>query len=103
MRIEVIGRNIEVTDAIRTYAEGKAAKLTKYLANGVQLITMTVSKVDHQHHGMFEAEIVLDVEHHKDFVATASAEDLYAAVDLVSEKGERQLRDFKEKTRNRKH
>jgi ribosomal subunit interface protein len=103
MRIDVVGRNIEVTDPIRTYAEAKAGKLTKYFENKVQAITVHLSKTSHAHHGEFEAELVIDVEHHDDFVSHATGKDTYAAIDLVVEKGERQLREFKEQVRHRKH
>jgi putative sigma-54 modulation protein len=102
MRIDVIGRHFEVTDAIRQYAETKVGKLTKYY-DGVQSIRVTISKVSAQHHADHDVELVLDVEKHDDFVSHSKAEDVYAAIDLVSEKGERQLRDFKEKLKENKH
>ena len=58
MRIDVVGRNLEVTDAIRQYAESKAGKLPKYF-DGVQQITVTLSKKDHHSSGDFDAELVL--------------------------------------------
>jgi putative sigma-54 modulation protein len=96
MRIEVIGRNVEVTDAMRQYGESKAQKLTKYYS-GLQQVTITILRESSQASASFDAELVLDVEKHKDFVSHASAADAYAAIDLVCEKGERQLRDFKER------
>lgn len=94
MVINVVGRGLEVTEAIRTYAEGKALKLTKYY-DGLQQVTVTISKKSHAHKGEYDVELVLDVEKHDDFVSHAGDENVYAAIDLVSEKGERQLRDFK--------
>ena len=96
MRIEVIGRNVEITDAIRQYGDTKAAKLTKYYA-GLQQVTITIARENAQAVSDYTAELVLDVEKHKDFVSHASASDAYAAIDIVCEKGERQLRDFKER------
>ncbi len=96
MRIEVIGRNVEITDAIRQYGDTKANKLTKYYS-GLQQVTITIARENAQAVSDFTAELVLDVEKHKDFVSHASAADAYAAIDLVCEKGERQLRDFKER------
>ncbi len=96
MRIDVVGRNVEVTDAIRQYAETKASKLTKYYG-GVQSILVTVSRENAHHVSNYDVELVLDVEKHADFVSHASAVDPYASIDLVCEKGERQLRDFKER------
>lgn len=96
MRIEVIGRNVEITDAIRQYGETKATKLTKYYA-GLQQITITIVRENAQNVSDYNVELVLDVEKHKDFISHAKATDPYAGIDIVCEKGERQLRDFKER------
>jgi putative sigma-54 modulation protein len=96
MRIEVVGRNLEVTDAIREHAESKAAKLPRFF-DGVQLVTFRLSREDHKHQGNFGVELVVDVEKHADFVSHAAEEDLYAAIDSAIQKSCRQLADFKEK------
>ena len=99
MRINVVGRHFEVTDAIKAYGEQKAGKLPKYFS-GVQLITISIAKSGAHSPGEFDVELVIDVEKHDDFVSHAKATDPYAAIDLVVEKGERQLRDFKERLQN---
>lgn len=96
MRIEVIGRNLDVTDPIRQHAEGKAAKLERF-CDGIQLMTFRLSREDHQTHGQFGVELVVDVEKHDDFVASANDKDLYAAIDAAVQKSTRQLTDYKEK------
>jgi putative sigma-54 modulation protein len=101
MRIEVIGRNLEVTDAIRQHAEQKAAKLPTYF-DRIQLITFRLEKVGHQHHGKFDVELVCDVEHHDDFVCHATEEDLYVAIDSAVHKSARQLAEFKERLKTGK-
>lgn len=102
MRIDVIGRNIEVTDAIRVYAEQKSGRLTRYY-DGLQLVTVTLTRANGHQSSDYDAELVLDVQKHDDFVCHAKGQDVYAAIDLVVEKGERQLRDFKEKLKQGKH
>ncbi len=96
MRIDVVGRNLDITPAIREYAESKAEKLPRYF-DGVQLMTITVTKEDHQTHGKFGIEFVVDVEKHPSFIAKATHTDLYTAIDQAESKAQRQLRDFKEK------
>lgn len=96
MRIEVVGRDVPITDAIRLHAESKAAKLTKYF-DAVQQITFTVTRPDHSTHGAFDVELIVDVEKHEDFIAHAQGDDLYAAIDHVVQKGSRQLSEFKER------
>ncbi|MBN8598949.1 MAG: ribosome-associated translation inhibitor RaiA [Planctomycetes bacterium] len=96
MRIDVIGRNLEITKAIKDHAEGKADKLPKFY-DGVQAVRFTISKIDHQHKGSFDVELVIDVEKHDDFVSHCKGEDVYGAIDEVVHKGSRQLAEFKEK------
>jgi putative sigma-54 modulation protein len=99
MRIDVIGRNLDITDAIREHAESKCAKLTKYF-DGVQQITVRLEKEDHHQHGLYGVELVVEVVKHEDFISTAHGEDLYAIIDQVTHKGVRQLTDYKEKLRD---
>jgi putative sigma-54 modulation protein len=98
MRIDVIGRGFEVTDAIRQYAEAKAGKLSKYY-DGLQAVTVAIAKSNGSHTPQYTVELLLDVVHHKDFVSHATAKDPYAGIDVVCEKGERHLREFKEQLR----
>jgi len=90
---------MEITEAIRKYGEAKGGKLDKYF-DGLQLVTISIKKTSAQHSSDYEAELVLDVEHHKDFVSHAIGADPYAAIDVVVEKGERQLREFKEQLKS---
>lgn len=96
MRIEVVGKNLEVTDPIRQHAVAKAAKLPRFF-DGVQLITFRLSRDEHHKHGPFAVELVVDAQKHEDFVSHANHEDLYAAIDAAVQKATRQLTDFKEK------
>jgi len=96
MRINVVGKGIEITDAIKLHAESKAEKLPRYF-DGVQQITLTVAKEDHHKKGQIGAELVVDVEKHEDFVSHAAGDDLYLVIDAVVQKASRQLTDFKEK------
>ena len=101
MRIEVVGRNLEVTDAIRDHTEAKAAKLTKFF-DGIQAITVRLSREDHHHRGKFGVELVIDVEKHDDFISHEVGQDLYASIDAVLQKGSRQLSEFKAQLKNGK-
>ncbi len=96
MRIEVLGRHFVMTDAIREYAERKAAKLPRHY-DQIQMLTFRVNGEDHHHTSEFSVELVIDVEHHDDFVATAKEHDVYKAIDQVVQRGVRQLTDFKDK------
>ncbi len=49
MQVNVIGRHIEVTDALRQYATEKFNRLEKYLPKSVQAV-ITLSVVKKVHH-----------------------------------------------------
>ncbi|MBX3379899.1 MAG: ribosome-associated translation inhibitor RaiA [Phycisphaeraceae bacterium] len=101
MRIDVIGRNLEITKAIKDHAESKSEKLHKFY-DGVQSVRFTISKIDHHHKGSFDVELVVDVEKHDDFVSHCKSEDVYGAIDEVVRTGSRQLAEFKEKLKMEK-
>lgn len=101
MRIDVIGKHMEVTDAIRQFATEKAGKLPKHY-DGVQQITVRVESATHKHTKTFHVEVVADVEHHEDIVGNAEHADLYTGIDLAVDKVARQLTTFKEKLKHGK-
>lgn len=60
MRIEVTGKHLTITDAIRQYAESKAEKLLK-IWDGVQEIRVILET--HKNHE-FRVEVAVDVVQH---------------------------------------
>lgn len=99
MRIDLVGRNIEITDAIRAYAENKCSKLPRYF-DGTQQIQVLLEELKR---GEFRVEIRVDVEKHNDFVSNGTGDDLYKCIDQAVEKAARQLTDFKERLKEGKH
>ena len=101
MRTEVVGRKIEITDAIRQYAEEKSEKLHRFF-DGVQQIEFTISQQSGKGDDAFDAELVIDVTGHDDFVCHGRHADLYAAIDSAVQKGSRVLAEHKDRVRNHK-
>lgn len=97
MRINIIGRHIEVTQAIHDYVEKKISKLSKYYnrISGIEVILTEEGMTK-------KVEVQIKAEHSQRFVVTESGEDLYACVDVSVDKIERQLTKLKEKSRHRK-
>ena len=91
MQLSVKGRNLEVTDAIRAYAEEKVQRMTRYLEN---IVSGTVYLSVEKHQQI--AEVTLRV---RDLTIRAeeSTDDLYSSIDLVAEKLERQILRYKER------
>lgn len=96
MRIDVVGRHLEVTQAIHDHAHNKLSKLPRYF-DGTQQITLTISKQSSHGHDEFEVELVVDVEKHDNFVSRVKGDDIYGLIDQATQKLTRQLTDFKEK------
>lgn len=98
IRVEIRGENIEVTDAIREHIEEKVAKLERYFKDVPNTHAHVNIKVRNNKRGKVEITIPM-----KDLTLRAEEghDDLYAAVDLVIDKLERQIRKHKTKI-NRK-
>ncbi|MFQ5846804.1 MAG: ribosome hibernation-promoting factor, HPF/YfiA family [Candidatus Methylomirabilales bacterium] len=91
MQIFLTGRNLEVTEALRQYAEEKVGRLQKYL----EKITSAHIVLSLQKYRQI-AEVTLRV---RDLTIRGeeSTADLYSSIDLVVEKLERQLQRYKGK------
>ncbi|MBI3085424.1 MAG: ribosome-associated translation inhibitor RaiA [candidate division NC10 bacterium] len=90
MQFSVTGRNLDITLALRGYAEEKLSRLTRYLEPIVAMhVVLSVAK-----HRQI-AEVTLRV---RDLTIRAEEEsdDMYSSLDLVAEKLERQILRYKE-------
>lgn len=99
MNINVTGRHLEITPAIRSHAEDKAGKLTKFydLIQDIEVV------LDGSDSNGKKVEIIVTAEHKNSFVASTAGDDLYGCIDLTVHKLERQLTEHKDRFRNRKH
>jgi putative sigma-54 modulation protein len=96
--VAVTGRHIEITDAMKQYAEEKMGRLDRYY-DRIGSIDVICEQESNRH----RVEVLVRADHKNTFVAQVDANDFYEAVDLVLDKLERQLTRHKEKHRNRKH
>lgn len=98
MQITVLGRHMEMTEALKNYATERFEKLDKYLPDNTQA-TITLSVVKKLHH-IAEASIKANgvlVQ------ASEETEEMYSSIDLLLEKIERRLRKYKERLSDHKH
>lgn len=93
MKFNVRGSKIEITDSIRKYIEEKIGKLDKYFENPEEITACVVVKESGINQ---KIEVTIPI---KNTILRGEAfnKDLYASIDLVVEKLERQIR--KNKTR----
>ena len=91
MNLNITGHHIEVTPAIRDYAAGKLDRVIRHFDNVTSVhVVLSVQKLEQK------AEVTLHVKG-KDIFADAQAADLYAAIDLLADKLDRQVVKYKEK------
>lgn len=102
MRIDVIGRHLDITEAIREHSEMKLSKLGRF-SDRMQLITMTLAKEGSHGHESFEVELVIEVAGHDTIVSRVLGDDLYSLIEQASQKASRQLKDFKEQLKPGHH
>jgi putative sigma-54 modulation protein len=98
MRVIVSGRHMGVSEPLKEYCATKAERLVRFY-DRIQSIEVILDG----HVGKHTAEMIVHTEGIDPFVAREEREDVYAAVDVLLDKIESQLRRHKEKLRNRKH
>ncbi|MEK5444490.1 MULTISPECIES: ribosome hibernation-promoting factor, HPF/YfiA family [unclassified Fredinandcohnia] len=98
MNYNVRGENIEVTPALREYVEKKVGKLERYFDGTPDAKVNVNLKVNNAKDHKIEVTIPMT---QLVLRAEESNEDMYAAIDLVTDKLERQIRKHKTKV-NRK-
>jgi putative sigma-54 modulation protein len=91
MQVNISGHQLDVTDAMRDYVGEKLARLERHFdkITNVQVI-MEVEKLKQK----IEATLRIPGG---EVVANAEHDDMYAAIDLLTDKLDRQLKKHKEK------
>ncbi|MEP6925223.1 MAG: ribosome-associated translation inhibitor RaiA [Pyrinomonadaceae bacterium] len=99
MKIELTGKHIEITPAIRSHVENHCNKLQQFFKGKTTAqahIVVTVEK------SRQKAEMVINWREHT-LTAKETDKDLYQAINKAVEKLEKQARRLKEKVVDRKH
>ena len=98
MKFIIRGQKVEVTDAIKKYIEDKIGRLEKYFNAPDDLTATVVVKV----RGNSQIVEVTIPTRNSILRCEVESEDLYASIDLVSDKLERQIRKNKTKMQSKK-
>ena len=91
MNLDLTGHHVEINEALRSYVQNKFERLERHFdhVTGIHVV-LTVSKLEHR------AEATLNVSRAKLF-ADAVEQDMYAAIDCLVDKLDRQVKRHKEK------
>jgi putative sigma-54 modulation protein len=91
MNLNVSGHHLEVTPAIRTYVHSKLERVARHFDHVIDAhVILTVDKLRQK------AEVTLHVRG-KDLHCECEETDLYAAIDLLADKLDRQVLRYKDK------
>jgi putative sigma-54 modulation protein len=97
MNLNITGHHIEVTPAIRDYVKDKLDRVLRHFDQVTSShVILSVDKLQQK------AEVTLHVKG-KDIFADAIDADLYAAIDMVADKLDRQVVKHKEKVSHHNH
>lgn len=91
MNIKVTGLHLDVTPSLREHVENKLERIIRHVDDLIDLsVTLSVDKL------VQKAEVNAHLSG-KDIHVEATAEDMYAAIDLLMDKLDRQVLKHKEK------
>ena len=96
MRLQVKGKNLEVSDSLHRYAEEKLGKLERHLNDATRLeLELAVEK----NPSISDKQVAEATMWTKGPILRAreSSDDMRASIDLLAEKLERQVKRYKEK------
>ena len=96
MRLQVKGKNVEVTPSIRAYAERKLAKLGKQLAEQTQV---EVELSEQKNPSIAESQVAEATIFTKGptLRAREASRDMKASIDQLADKLERQVKRYRER------
>ena len=94
MQINLTGHHVEITDSMRDYVNTKFDKLERHFDNVTNThVILTVEKLRQK------AEATVHITGH-DVYADSVDEDMYAAIDSLVDKLDRQIKKHKEKAKD---
>lgn len=102
MNLTISGHHLEVTPALRTYVTSKLDRISRHFDQVVDIkVLLTVDKLKEKDLRQ-RAECNIHVKG-RDLFAESSSADLYAAVDDLADKLDRQVLRYKDKSQDHHH
>lgn len=97
MNLNVSGHHLDITPAIRGYVQAKLERVTRHFDNVIDAhVILSVDKLRQK------AEVTLRVRG-KDLYCESEEDDLYAAIDLMIDKLDRQVLKYKDRAGEKPH
>lgn len=102
MNLTISGHHLEVTPAIRAYVQNKLERIVRHFDQVIDMaVILTIDNITEKEKRQ-KAEITVRVSGKAIYVESVS-EDLYAAIDTLIDKLDRQVLKHKTKVQNHQH
>ncbi|MDQ6679485.1 MAG: ribosome-associated translation inhibitor RaiA [Pseudomonadota bacterium] len=102
MNLTISGHHLELTPALREYCIAKLERITRHFDQVVDITMVLSIEKPSEKERRQKAEVTLHVKG-KDIFAECTSEDLYAAIDQLMDKLDRQVVRHKGKVQNHHH
>ena len=97
MHIDLTGHHMDITDSLRSYVNEKMSRLERHFDNVTSShVILSVEKLRHK------AEATIQLNGSQVF-ADSTQENMYAAIDTLVDKLDRQVKKYKEKHAEERH
>src|SRR5687768_9286055 len=96
MQVHFTFRHVEPSEGIKNYAREKIEKMQKYMRSPLEADVVLWTE-RHLH----KVELIIRADGER-YAGTVESEDMYASIDLVMDKVDRQVRDRKDQATDRK-
>lgn len=94
MQLSLTGQHLDLTDSLKSYVDTKFKRLSRHFDHVLDThVILSVEKLSQK------AEATIHVSG-KNLFAVATHEDMYAAIDALTDKLDRQILKHKEKTKS---
>jgi putative sigma-54 modulation protein len=91
MNLQISGHHLEITPALRDYVTGKLERVTRHFDHVIDVnVILSVEKLKQK------AEVTVHLAG-KDIYVESIDEDLYAAIDVLADKLDRQVQKYNQK------
>jgi putative sigma-54 modulation protein len=102
MNLKISGHHLELTPSLREYVETKLERITRHFDHVIDITVTLAVDANSEKEKRQRAEINLHMRG-KDLHVESEAQDMYAAIDLLMDKLDRQVLKHKSKIQDHQH
>ena len=102
MNLKISGHHLELTPSLREYVQNKLERIKRHVDNVIDITVILAVDSNTEKDKRQRAEINLHMRG-KDLHVESEASDMYAAIDLLMDKLDRQVLKHKDKIQDHQH